>query len=54
MKTQWWRRHAQLLRENQALLEEMALVPLEKAAQPFPVLLVASCRLLVNRANKIG
>jgi hypothetical protein len=46
LKTQWWRRHAQLLREDQALLEEMALVPLEKEAQPFPVLLVELFQLL--------
>jgi hypothetical protein len=52
LKIQWWRRHAQLLREDQALLEEMALVPLEKATQPFPALLVELFLLL--RSNLLS
>jgi hypothetical protein len=46
LKLQWWRRHAQLLREDQALLEEMALVPLEGGARPFPALLAELFQLL--------
>jgi hypothetical protein len=52
LKTQWWRRHARLLREDQALLEEMALVPLEKSALPFPALLVELFHLL--RSNLLS
>ncbi len=52
LKIQWWSRHAQLLREDQALLEEMALVPLEKEAHPFPALLAELFQLL--RSNLLS
>ena len=52
LKSQWWSRHAQLLREDQALLEEMALVPLERGSRPFPALLAELFQLL--RANLLS
>ena len=52
LKIQWWSRHAHLLLEDQALLEEMALVPLEKGAHPFPVLLTELFQLL--RSNLLS
>ena len=52
LKIQWWRRHAQLLREDQALLEEMALVPLERGSHPFPALLAELFQLM--RSNLLS
>ena len=52
LKSQWWRRHALLLREDQALLEEMALVPLERGSRPFPALLAELFQLL--RSNLLS
>jgi hypothetical protein len=52
LKSQWWSRHARLLREDQALLEEMALVPLEKGSRPFPALLAELFQLL--RSNLLS
>jgi len=52
LKIQWWRRHALLLREDQALLEEMALVPLEKGSHPFPVVLAELFQLM--RSNLLS
>jgi hypothetical protein len=52
LKVQWWSRHARLLREDQALLEEMALVPLEKGSHPFPVVLAELFQLL--RSNLLS
>ena len=52
LKVQWWRRHTLLLREDQALLEEMARVPLEKGSHPFPALLAELFQLL--RSNLLS
>jgi len=52
LKSQWWSRHAHLLREDQALLEEMALVPLEKGSHPFPALLAELFQLM--RSNLLS
>ena len=52
LKIQWWRRHALLLREDQALLEAMALVPLEKGSHPFPVVLAELFQLM--RSNLLS
>ena len=52
LKIQWWSRHAHLLREDQALLEEMALMPLEKGSHPFPALLAELFQLL--RSNLLS
>jgi hypothetical protein len=52
LKIQWWSRHAHLLREDQALLEEMAQVPLEKGSHPFPALLAELFQLL--RSNLLS
>jgi hypothetical protein len=52
LKIQWWGRHAHLLREDQALLEEMALVPLDKGSHPFPSLLAELFQLL--RSNLLS
>jgi hypothetical protein len=52
LKIQWWSRHGLLLREDQALLEEMALVPLEKGSRPFPALLAELFQLL--RSNLLS
>jgi hypothetical protein len=52
LKIQWWSRHAHLLREDQALLEEMALVPQGKGPRPFPALLAELFQLL--RSNLLS
>ena len=52
LKVQWWSRHSRILREDQALLEEMALVPLEKGSRPFPALLAELFQLL--RSNLLS
>jgi hypothetical protein len=52
LKIQWWKRHPHLLREDQALLEEMAEVLLKKGSRPFPALLAELFQLL--RSNLLS